>query len=1265
MPGKDDTTLTITDRPEVDTAEAAADEHDTPWGLASPMRVKKRDGGLEPVDLNKIVSAVGRAAKGLDGVDPMRVATRTISGLCDGATTMELDELSIRTAAALVSEEPSYSRLAGRLLATFVQKEVFNQNIHSFSQSIAAGAEAGLIGEETAALVANHPYKLNEAIEHTSDQLFEYFGLRTVYDRYLLRDPESRLVIETPQYFFMRVACGLSQSADEAVEFYRLISSLDYLPATPTLFNSGTTHPQMSSCFAAGTPVFTTNRGLVPIEQVVVGDETITHTGSTATITQIHVNPLGDRSLYDITCAGLQPITMTGNHRIWAANYGKKRGVGAPGWIDADSMQVGDYVALGVGHDLKGDTFTLSPLTHRFDRHLQFGEVGDDGMAPVSVRRSARDHLNGSDNEIVRTRAMSPVRAEWDFDSIHGARFLGQWFGDGSVMGGHARPDGISLTFGNGERRLAERWAEVGERIFGIKAHFYGESNGRGWGHVSFHSGVVGELFVATFGRHSHDKALPGAFYSMNRTFMENFLKGLIESDGFVHGRSASVTMTNLDLLAAVAAWGRSHGLPIFYSTVRQYEVSRFRRQASLRVPCWAIDLSDLGKVYDDDRIADLANAKPSTMVKVIGGRPFVRVVTKAAAEPVQVVYNLGVAHDDHSYSVNGLAVANCYLLDSPSDTLEAIYDRYKDVARLSKFAGGIGLAFHRVRSRGSLIRGTNGLSNGIVPWLKTLDSSVSAVNQGGKRKGAACVYLETWHADIEEFLELKDNTGDEARRTHNLNLANWVPDLFMQRVEQDWTWSLFDPKNVPHLTDLFGKEFERAYQEAESKKLYERQVPARQLYARMMRTLAQSGNGWMTFKDPSNARCNQTTDAPIEGQDGSTSPRVVHLSNLCTEILEVTSNDETAVCNLGSINLGHFVVADPDTGATGSGGRAAARFDFERLGRVARTAVRYLDRVIDINYYPTDEASASNSRWRPVGLGSMGLQDVLFKMRLPFDSAEARSVSKLIAEEIYFNALSASCELAEENGTHRAFPETRIAAGNLQFDLAGVAPTDAARWEGLRARIAEHGMRNSLLIAIAPTATIASIVGAYECIEPQVSNLFKRETLSGEFMQINTYLVRDLQERGLWTDEVRDAIKRAEGSVQAIDEIPDDIKALYRTAWELPMRSLIDMAAERGAFIDQSQSLNLFMESPTIGKLSSMYLHAWKAGLKTTYYMRSRPATRITQTTTNGSPPAAAAIAGVSPIKNEPAAEPTAEPTDEEVIACSLANPESCDSCQ
>ena len=791
---------------------------DTESTGATAMRVRKRNGDLEPVDVNKIVRAVERCAAGLPGVDPMRVATRTISGLCDGATTEELDELSIRTSAAFIVEEPNYSRLAARLLSTVIDKEVRNQDIHSFSQSVAVGVDQGLIGAEVAGFVATNARKLNDTVEGERDQLFEFFGLRTVYDRYLLRHPENRMVVETPQYFFLRVACGLSTCPEEAIRFYRLISSLQYLPSSPTLFNSGTSHPQMSSC----------------------------------------------------------------------------------------------------------------------------------------------------------------------------------------------------------------------------------------------------------------------------------------------------------------------------------------------------------------------------------------------------------------------------YLLDSPEDSLDGIYKRYTDIAKLSKFAGGIGVAWHRIRSKGSLIRGTNGLSNGIVPWLKTLDSSVAAVNQGGRRKGAACVYLESWHADIEDFLDLRENTGDPTRRTHNLNLANWIPDLFMERVEKDWKWSLFDPRKVPHLTDLYGAEFEAAYQKAEEEGIYERQVPARELYSRMMRSLAQTGNGWMTFKDASNTKCNQT------GTEG----RVVHLSNLCTEILEVTDQSETAVCNLGSVNLGALV--------------ADGVFDFQRLAEVVRLAVPFLDRVVDINYYPTEEASTSNNAWRPVGLGLMGLQDVFFKLGLPFDAPEARDLSKRISEEIYFNALWASTELAEASGPHDNFALTRAATGDLQFDLWGVEPTDAARWETLRARVAEHGLRNSLLIAIAPTATIASIAGCCECIEPQVSNLFKRETLSGEFMQINRYLVRELQDRGLWNEAMANRVKMAEGSIQDVEGITDDLKDVYRTAWEIPMRSLIDMAAERGAFVDQSQSLNLFMESPTIGKLSSMYLHAWKSGVKTTYYLRSRPATRINKTTTGG--PAG------GPDEGEPVEKPTF--TDAETVACSLENPESCEAC-
>lgn len=558
--------------------------------------------------------------------------------------------------------------------------------------------------------------------------------------------------------------------------------------------------------------------------------------------------------------------------------------------------------------------------------------------------------------------------------------------------------------------------------------------------------------------------------------------------------------------------------------------------------------------------------------------------------------------------------LSSCFLVDSPNDSLEDIYRRYTDIAKLSKHGGGIGISYSKVRSRGSLIRGTNGRSSGISPWLKTLDSSVSAVNQGGRRKGACCVYLESWHADIETFLELKDNTGDEAQRTHNLNLANWVPDLFMRRVKEDGMWSLFDPSKVPMLAESFGHEFEQNYEQAEKEGRFERQIKARDLYGRMMKTLAQTGNGWMTFKDTSNKKSNQT----------GTPGQVIHLSNLCTEILEVSSGTETAVCNLGSINLMRHM--------------DGKNIDFAKLKNTVRTAIIELDQVIDVTYYPVSEARNSNLKWRPVGLGIMGLQDVFFTLGMPFDSADALALTRQISEEIYFESLSTSADLAAQKGAHESFHLTRAAQGILQFDLWGEKPAHEARFHALKERIKKTGLRNSLLIAIAPTATIASIVGCYECIEPQISNVFKRETLSGEFLQINHYLVRDLKRLGLWNALMRDRIIEENGSLQNIAAIPSELKLLYRTAWEIPQKSLIDLAAARGAFIDQSQSLNLFMETPNIGKLSSMYFYAWQQGLKTCYYLRSRPATQIAKTKKMVS--------------------------EEQAVSCSLENPEICESC-
>jgi ribonucleoside-diphosphate reductase alpha chain len=798
------------------------------------MQVRKRSGDLAPVDVNKIVKAVELWVADLDEVDPLRVATKTISGLYDGATTAELDKLSIQTAAELISEEPQYSKLAARLLAAFVDQEVREEGVTTFSESIALGHIQGLIGDETAAFVARHAAELDAAIDDAANLRFEYFGLRTVADRYLLRHPTKRTVIETPQHWLLRVACGLSHDPAEAIGFYRLMSSLAYLPSSPTLFNSGTRHTQMSSCF----------------------------------------------------------------------------------------------------------------------------------------------------------------------------------------------------------------------------------------------------------------------------------------------------------------------------------------------------------------------------------------------------------------------------LVDSPKDELDSIYERYHQVAKLSKFSGGIGIAWSRVRGRGALIRGTNGKSNGIVPFLKTLDAGVAAVNQGGRRKGAACVYLEPWHPDIEEFLELRDNTGEESRRTHNLNLANWIPDEFMRRVEADAEWSLIDPSDAPELPDLFGDEWTEAYRAAEKKAV--KKIKARDLYGRMMRTLAQTGNGWMTFKDRSNSLSNQT------GAPGNT----IHLSNLCTEILEVNSDAETAVCNLGSINLGAHTTADG--------------VDWAKLRATVRTAVVYLDRVIDINYYPSQQAEASNPRWRPVGLGLMGLQDAFFTLRLPFDSPAAKELSTRVQEEIFLTALEASVSLARQFGPHPAYSETRAAQGDLHPDLWGATVAQPARWAAVKEQIAAHGLRNSLLIAIAPTATIASIAGCYECIEPQVSNLFKRETMSGEFLQINTYLVRELKSRGLWTAPIREAIKRAEGSVQGILDLPAEVRELFRTAWELPQKALIELAAARAPYIDQSQSLNLFMAAPTINKLSSMYLYTWKAGLKTSYYLRSRPATRIQQATVTVAPTAAVIPAQTTTMVAGPAGPGQVATLSVNLLgdtsgelAASLENPDICEACQ
>jgi len=531
--------------------------------------------------------------------------------------------------------------------------------------------------------------------------------------------------------------------------------------------------------------------------------------------------------------------------------------------------------------------------------------------------------------------------------------------------------------------------------------------------------------------------------------------------------------------------------------------------------------------------------------------------------------------------------LSSCFLLSMTDDSISGIFETLSRCAKISQSAGGIGLSIHNVRAQGSYIKGTGGTSNGIIPMLKVYNDTARYVDQGGgKRKGAFAIYLEPWHSDIEDFLELKKNHGKEEMRARDLFYAMWISDLFMRRVEEDTTWSLFCPNEAPGLHECYGGEFEALYHKYEEEGKAKRVVKARELWFNILESQIETGTPYILYKDAANRKSNQKNLGTIKS------------SNLCTEIMEYTSKDEVAVCNLASLSLGMF--ADEETNV----------YNFEKLYDISRVVTRNLNKVIDVNYYPVIEAKNSNMRHRPIGIGVQGLADAFLKMRMPFDSPEAIQLNKDIFETIYFAALTESCELAKKEGHYETYPGSPSSEGILQFDLWGVEPSDRWNWNSLKEDIMKHGLRNSLLLAPMPTASTSQILGNNECFEPYTSNLYSRRTLSGEYVIMNKHLLKDLIRLGIWNDELKEQLMAANGSVQNIDSIPAEIKDLYKTVWELSQKVIIDMAADRGAFICQSQSLNLFMENPNFGKLSSMHFYGWRKGLKTgMYYLRSKAA--------------------------------------------------------
>jgi len=606
--------------------------------------------------------------------------------------------------------------------------------------------------------------------------------------------------------------------------------------------------------------------------------------------------------------------------------------------------------------------------------------------------------------------------------------------------------------------------------------------------------------------------------------------------------------------------------------------------------------------------------------------------------------------------------LSSCFLLDIDDDSIQGIYKTLSDCAAISQSAGGIGLNIHKIRSKGSYIKGTNGTSNGIIPMLKVFNETARYVDQGGgKRKGSIAVYLEPWHADIYDFLDLRKNHGKEELRARDLFLALWISDIFMERVKTNGDWTLFSPNEVPGLIDAYddgeNKAFTNLYQKYESEGKG-KTIKARELWARVLESQIETGTPYMLYKDPANAKSNQKNLGTIKS------------SNLCTEILEYTDKDETAVCNLASIALPKMV--NIPEGKVRSQNKGLRTFDFDMLYDVAYKTTVNLNQVIDINYYPTPETKRSNFRHRPIGIGIQGLADVFAMMGYPFDSELASKLNKDIFETIYFAAVTASKDKAKDEGHYETFKGSPLSEGKFQFELWGFTDSDMSGkwdWNSLRDEVVKHGVRNSLLMAPMPTASTAQILGNNECFEPFTANIYKRNTLSGEYVMVNKHLIQDLVNLGLWSDKVRLQMFAGNGSVQHIDEIPQEVKDRYKTVWEISQKKLIDMAADRGAFIDQSQSMNLFMEDVNAAKLTAAHFHAWEKGLKTgMYYLRTRPKAEalkglgIDMSTIEETPKEVV----VPQIETPKITQPTPM-TDEQLLndmVCSLDNPDDCEAC-
>ena len=1282
-------------------------------GQGTLVVVKKPSGETvlwEGADLRKRIEF---ASTGLDlclSSDEIELELRR--AVYDQISQKDLDSTIILNSKTLIERDADFAKFAGRIQLTYIYEEVLGWDIlrdgisklkECHQKAFRKYLEHGIaIKRLNPRLLEFDLTRLAGALDPSSDLEFDFLGVQTLYDRYLIVDKVSKPTrrIETPQFFWMRVAMGLfldekGDRESKAVGLYELYKTRRFCSSTPTLFNSGTLHSQLSSCFPGDTPVVTST-GMRNIEDISAGDLVLAQDGTFRRVLGTRAKP-NEKRLVEVSLSAMiggRPwIRPTEDHLIFAipasttaclrqrasggqsvcVEYRGKREqcftvkdhfatvcerltetnlMDNASWVKAGELREGDFVEM------------LFPKVERFmvlkpaDFLGQIALIEKGGLLFEAHRDDKRYDKPTAKTQVKAIRATVPMDGSF-------MRLAGYYLSEGHCQG----TDSVYFTFGRTEVDFISDTVELCETVFGITPLLQ-----KGSGEctcVVVHSKLAAGFMLALFGTGFDTKTLPQCVMEAQNDALEELLVGVFRGDACaVHRTQLSLQLSNRELILQLFQIALKIGiLPI----VQKPHMSRLGRVQPYALTITPSDAPRFAcKVGKGVEIFDFQGENPKWKNRRFfnEGRAFYRVDGVKLADYSGDVHDIQV-EGNPSFSAAGVCAHNCYLY-YVDDSIEGIFQRgIAENAYLSKWAGGLGGSWTAVRGTGAYIGGTNGESQGVIPFLKLHNDQLVAVNQGGKRRGSGCAYLESWHNDIFEFLELRKNTGDDRRRTHDMNTANWIPDLFMKRMEARGKWTLFRANETPDLHDAYGKKFEELYLNyerlSEEGKVHGHKVEALDLWKKMLSMIFETGHPWITFKDPCNVRSPQDHVG------------VVHSSNLCTEITLNTSKDETAVCNLGSVILETHLTAD-------------GAIDHKRLRETIRMAVRALDNVIDINFYPTEAAARSNRRHRPIGLGVMGLANTLYIKGIAFASEDAVEFNDEAMEAIAYYAYEASSDLAAERGSYSSYKGSKWDRGLLPPDTVDllekerglpiqVPRTSRMNWYPIRAKIASQGMRNSNVLAIAPTATISNITNTSPCIEPTYKNLFVKSNLSGEFIVLNPFLVKDLKARGLWDQDMMDNLKYFDGELKDIERIPADLKQRYLTAFDIDPKWVVDAAARRQKWIDQSQSVNLWIKTPDLKTLSHMYRHAWHAGLKTTYYLRGLGASNIEKATVQvkkemrgaaGETKAETATRDAATLlTNPPFSEGAAAPkqyTAEEKTACSIEamrNGGTCEACQ